>query len=102
MNGTQVFYQSLRALGPIAESAVPDAIANQIMSSGMFQGDQSQVKATVALYATLASSMTSAEFSNVLDTGILPDMRELTIDERTLAMAGRSCCGHTCEGTCTK
>jgi hypothetical protein len=71
------------------------------MASGMFQGDMSQCKATVALYATLASTTTAAEFSTVLETGILPDMRELNIDERTLAMAGKSSCGHTCEGTCT-
>jgi hypothetical protein len=71
------------------------------MASGIFQGDVSQCKATVPLYATLASTTTAAEFSIVLESGILRDMRELTIDERTLAMAGRSCCGHTCEGTCT-
>lgn len=102
MNGTQVFYDSLRSLGPISEDAVPNAVANQIMSSGMFQGDMSQCKATVALYATIASSTTMAEFANVLETGILPDARELNIDEKMLAAAGRSCCGHTCEGTCGK
>ena len=102
MNGTQVFYDSLRSLGPISEDEVPDAITSQIMSSGVFQGDMQQVKATVALYSTLAASMNMASFANVLETGILPDARELNIDEKMLAAAGRSCCGHTCEGTCTK
>ena len=102
MNGTQVFYDSLRALGPIEAETVPNAIANQIMANGMFQGDMSQCKATVALYSMIASTSTVAEFSTVLETGILPSGDQLSVSDNTLAMAGRSCCGHTCEGTCTK
>jgi hypothetical protein len=102
MNGTQVFYDSLRALGPIEAETVPNAIANQIMANGMFQGDMSQCKATVALYSMIASTSTVSEFSSVLETGILPSGDQLSVSDKTLAMAGKSCCGHTCEGTCTK
>jgi hypothetical protein len=99
MNGTQVFYDSLRALGPIEAEAVPNAIAGQIMANGMFQGDMSQCKATVALYSSIAATSTVAEFNTVLETGILPSGDQLNISDRTLREAGRSCCGHTCEGS---
>ena len=101
MNGTQVFYDSLRALGPIEADQVPNAIASQIMSNGMFQGDISQCKATVALYSMIASNSTMTEFQSVLETGILPTGDKLNVNEQMLARAGKSCCGHTCEGTCT-
>jgi hypothetical protein len=102
MNSTQVFYDSLRALGPIEAASVPNAIANQIMANGMFQGDMSQCKATVALYSLIAWTSSVAEFNTVLETGFLPSGDQMSISDKTLAMAGKSCCGHTCEGTCTK
>jgi hypothetical protein len=57
MNGTDVVYQDLCALGSIPEAAVPDAVANQMMAIGIFQGGNSWCKAAIALYATLACSM---------------------------------------------
>jgi hypothetical protein len=101
MNGTQVFYESLRALGPIEAETVPNAIANQIMANGMFQGDMSQCKATVALYSLIASTSTVAEFNTVLETGILPSGDKMNLSGKAMGSAGKSCCGHTCEGTCT-
>lgn len=101
MNSANPFFETLRALGPINATQVPDVVARQVVSSGMFGGNLEQCKKTLALYAQVASKSTRAEFETILATGMFPGAIKLTDDEVALAAAGRSCCGHTCEGTCT-
>jgi len=96
-----LFYDSLKALGPIATNDVPDAIAAQIVSTGAFTGDRSQAKAAIALYSQLANQLDRDAFQAALVRGELPSGVTLSEDEMMLAAAGKSCCGHTCEGTCT-
>ena len=97
-----LFYDSLRALGPIQTADVPEAIASQIVATGAFTGDRSQAKAAIALYSQLASQLDREAFQAAVIRGELPSGVNLTQDEMDLASAGgRSCCGHTCEGTCT-
>jgi len=101
MNASSVFFDSLRALGPIQTNDVPDMLANQIMSTGLFDGDRTHLKATIALYSTIAATSDYAAFQRVLETGELPMGDRLNPSEVMLARAAGSCCGHTCEGTCT-
>ena len=102
MAANHMFYDSLRALGPIEAQTVPDAIANQIMANGTFRGDMTQCKATLALYSHIASTSTVAEFNSVLETGILPSGDKLNFSEKSMALAGKpKCTWSSCEEKCT-
>jgi len=94
MQISSVFYDSLRALGPIETQDVPDALANQLVASG-FDGDAAKAKEAIAIYARLASKGTFEEFTQAVNQNGLTYLAEAE------SAAPKSCCGHTWEGTCT-
>ncbi len=96
-----VFYDSLRALGPVTASDVPDVLAMQIAATGAAGNDNAQIKATIALYSRAAATSSREEFAKVLSTGVLPTNLRLADEKQTVEKASKSCCGHTCEGGCT-
>lgn len=102
METANPFFETLRALGPIPASQVPDVVARQVVATGLFQGNLEHCKKTIALYSHMAANCTRAEFASILSGITLPSSVQLTADEVALAAAGRGCCGHTCEGVCGK
>lgn len=94
-----VFYDSLRALGPIDATDIPDALATQLVATGTVAADQGQVKAILATYSRLAATSTREEFQALLSGDVV--LPGLGHEGLQMAEASRSCCGHTCEGTCT-
>jgi|GEM_PF-3964567 hypothetical protein len=98
---TAMFYDSMRALGPLTLDEVPEAVAAQIVATGTFAGDRTQARAAISLYSQLARQLNREDFQTALIKGELPG--GVALDHEAMSMAGatKSCCGHTCEGTCT-
>ncbi len=99
---SNVFYDSLRALGPVPATDIPDSLATQLAGTGAVGTDTDQIKATIALFSQVASTCNREEFARVLATGALPGGMKLADEAAASSAVSKSCCGHTCEGTCTK
>ena len=99
---SNVFYDSLRSLGPLDVMDIPDALALQIAATGTVNADQDQIKNVIATYSRLAATSTREEFQAIITDPNMPSALGIGSEGMEMAESGsRSCCGHTCEGTCT-